>query len=137
MAAAEMPMVGAPSAGGDLGSAPAPGPGMGMPPADVLFTLTAAGANLSAEKLVLTGVADTALFSSSSRQTGVYTTGRHPGPLLLDVPPCLYSCHLASCLYSCQWDIFAHEAKFVVHMVCTYSWSAFPTMVLAWAGKPS
>ena len=45
MAAAEMPMVGAPSAGGDLGSAPAPGPGMGMPPADVLFTLTAAGAN--------------------------------------------------------------------------------------------
>lgn len=77
MAAADMPVVGAPSAGGDLGSAPAPGPGMGMPPADVLFTLTAAGANLSAEKLVLTGVADTALFSSSSRQTGVYTTGRH------------------------------------------------------------
>ena len=87
MAATDMAVVGAPSAGGDLGSAPAPGPGAGAPPADVLFTLTATGANLSAEKLVLTGVADTALFSSASRQTGVYTTGMPLSGLVLAVLP--------------------------------------------------
>lgn len=69
-------MVGAPSAGGDLGSsAPAPGPQAGAPPADVLFTLTATGATLAADTLTLTGVADAALFSTADRQTGIYTTG--------------------------------------------------------------
>ncbi len=69
-------MVGAPSAGGDLGSsAPAPGPRAGRPPADVLFTLTATGATLAADTLTLTGVADAALFSTAASQTGVYTTG--------------------------------------------------------------
>ena len=71
-----MAMVGAPSAGGDLGSsAPAPGPGAGEPPADVLFTLTSTGATLAADKLTMTGVADSALFSSASSQTGVYKVG--------------------------------------------------------------
>ncbi len=74
-----MAMVGAPSAGGDLGSsAPAPGPGAGEPPADVLFTLTSMGATLAADKLTMTGVTDSALFSTASSQTGVYTTGTHP-----------------------------------------------------------
>ena len=133
MAAAEMPMVGAPSAGGDLGSAPAPGPGMGMPPADVLFTLTAAGANLSAEKLVLTGVADTALFSSSSRQTGVYTTGRHLHLWFLVVPPCipargillfkkLFGC---TTLHPCQGDSFVQKAISFVQLACIFSWPAW------------
>ncbi len=71
-----MAMVGAPSAGGDLGSsAPAPGPHAGAPPADVLFTLTATGATLAADTLTLTGVADAALFSTADSQTGIYTTG--------------------------------------------------------------
>ena len=68
-------MASSPSAGGDLGSAAAPGPGIGAPPADVLFTLMSAGATLAADKLKLTGVSDVTLFSSTSRRTGVYTTG--------------------------------------------------------------
>jgi len=81
------------SAGGDLGSgAPAPGPMAGEPPADVLFTLMSTGATLAADKLTLTGVSDVALYSSSSRQTGVYQTGAQPGlrwecAALCGVPP--------------------------------------------------
>jgi len=68
------------SAGGDLGSgAPAPGPMAGEPPADVLFTLMSTGASLAADKLTMTGVSDVALYSSSSRQTGVYQIGAQPG----------------------------------------------------------
>ena len=73
-----MATVGAPSAGGDLGSAPAPGPGASMPQADVLFTLTSMNADLTTDKLTLTNVANTALFSSASRQSGVYTMGARP-----------------------------------------------------------
>lgn len=73
-----MATVGAPSAGGDLGSAPAPGPGASMPQADVLFTLTSMNADLTADKLTMTDVANTALFSSASRQSGVYTMGARP-----------------------------------------------------------
>lgn len=109
MAAADMPVVGAPSAGGDLGSSPAPGPGLGAPQADVLFMLTAAGANLSAEKLVLTGVSDTALYSSSSRQTGVYTTGRP-----LSSMSCLYPQHMGYLL----------DTSWLEKPVCLISWPA-------------
>lgn len=98
-----MAMVGAPSAGGDLGSsAPAPGPGTGEPPADVLFTLTSMGATLAADKLTMTGVADSALFSTASSQTGVYTTGKFctsqfPSLLLVFLPSWAASC-IASCV---------------------------------------
>ncbi len=78
-----MATVGGPSAGGDLGSAPAPGPGASMPQADVLFTLTSMNADLNADRLIMTDVANTALFSSASRQSGVYTMG---------VRPCLEKC---------------------------------------------
>ena len=65
----DMAVVGAPSAGGDLGSSmPAPGPRGGVPTADVLFTLTAKSATLAAHKLTITGVADTTLFSTPSCQ---------------------------------------------------------------------
>ena len=70
-----MATVGAPSAGGDLGSAPAPGPGASMPQADVLFTLSSMNASLTTDRLTMTDVANTALFSSASRQSGVYTMG--------------------------------------------------------------
>jgi len=81
LANTDMPaMASSASAGGDLGSgAPAPGPMAGEPPADVLFTLMSTGATLAADKLTLTGVSDVTLYSSSSRQTGVYQTGAQPG----------------------------------------------------------
>lgn len=68
--------VSASSAGGDLGTAPAPGVSA-APTADALFTLTAGGAVLTADVLRLTGVAVSALFSTSGSQAGVYTTGKH------------------------------------------------------------
>lgn len=66
--------VGAPSAGGDLASAPAPG--SPAPAADTLFTLSAAGMVLAADSLKLTSVATATLFSTSGSKAGVYTTGQ-------------------------------------------------------------
>lgn len=66
--------MGAPSAGGDLASAPAPG--SPAPAADTLFTLSAAGMVLAADSLKLTGVATTTLFSTAGSKAGVYTTGQ-------------------------------------------------------------
>ena len=66
--------VGAPSAGGDLASAPAPG--SPAPAADTLFTLSAAGMVLAADSLKLTSVATTMLFTTTGSKAGVYTTGQ-------------------------------------------------------------
>lgn len=71
----EMPLVSAPSAGGDLASAAAPGPGSTLPLADVMFTVSAASAKLTEDSLTLIGVASTSVFSTRQSKAGVESTG--------------------------------------------------------------
>ena len=71
----EMPLVSAPSAGGDLASAAEPGPGSTLPPADVMFTVSAASAKLTEDSLTLIGVASTSVFSTRQSKAGVESTG--------------------------------------------------------------
>ena len=53
----------------------APGPAPMEPVADILFTVTASRAHLTADALVLTGVAPVVSYYTSEAQAGVYVTG--------------------------------------------------------------
>ena len=54
----------------------APGPAPVEPTADILFTITAPRARLTADALVLAGVAPLVTYYTNEGQAGVYTTGK-------------------------------------------------------------
>ena len=56
-------------------SGAASGPSAGKPPANILFTVTASRATLTAGALALTGVAPVALHTSAGMTAGVVDTG--------------------------------------------------------------
>lgn len=67
------------AASGSQGAAPGPGPA--EPSADVLFTLTAAGARLTADELELLQVAPVTTFFMTQSKAGAYRTSAPCSPL--------------------------------------------------------
>ena len=86
------------AASGSQGAAPGPGPA--EPTADILFTLTAAGARLSADKLELLQVAPVTTFFTTQSKAGAYMTSAPGSPLPSFRPETV--CQLICC--ASYWD---------------------------------
>jgi len=67
---------GTPADAVDVADVGAPGPSSsGLPAADILFTISAGRARLTADKLTLSGVADTAVWTTRHSVAGIDSTG--------------------------------------------------------------